>query len=187
MGKVTIGGYQVYGGLMYDTPGGEVPALLMDGPSIIISTKPVTGLGLPQDVIRVEVLSTGLTLHPGPTGLLGGLLAGLAQIAMNRGKGSHGSLRVVSREGPEYVLRGQPDQLEIFIATFKKVGVPLVQGHPTPPPKRPATVHPASGELERVEALERLSALKASGALTQDEFDIEKARVMGGTSRSEGL
>lgn len=52
---------------------------------------------------------------------------------------------------------------------------------PPPPPPPPAFPPPDVDEdpLERVQALERLAALRDSGALTEAEFDAEKARLLG--------
>jgi hypothetical protein len=37
----------------------------------------------------------------------------------------------------------------------------------------------SSGEAVRVELLERLQVLRSDGVLTQDEFEIEKRKVLG--------
>jgi hypothetical protein len=42
-----------------------------------------------------------------------------------------------------------------------------------------ATPPDASGDDDRIEELERLAKLKESGALTQEEFEREKARILG--------
>jgi len=39
---------------------------------------------------------------------------------------------------------------------------------------------PAAGDDDRLEQLERLAKLRDSGALTQQEFEAEKARLLGG-------
>ncbi|HXA33182.1 MAG TPA: SHOCT domain-containing protein [Acidimicrobiales bacterium] len=48
-----------------------------------------------------------------------------------------------------------------------------------PPPPPPAAAAPAtSGATDRVAQLKELAALHDSGALTQEEFDKEKARIL---------
>lgn len=48
-------------------------------------------------------------------------------------------------------------------------------GHPAWPADQPGAAD------DRVSAIERLVALKASGALTEAEFETEKARILGGS------
>ena len=48
---------------------------------------------------------------------------------------------------------------------------------PPPPPPPPTATLPASAD--RLQHLERLAGLRDSGALTDDEFEREKARVLG--------
>ena len=47
-----------------------------------------------------------------------------------------------------------------------------------PAPAAPATS--AAGGDDMISQLERLSALRASGALTEEEFEAQKARILGG-------
>jgi hypothetical protein len=49
---------------------------------------------------------------------------------------------------------------------------------PPPPNDWPAADVESDNGLARVEALERLAALHASGALTDEEFASEKARLL---------
>jgi len=44
----------------------------------------------------------------------------------------------------------------------------------------PAPAAPAGGGDDMISQLERLSALRASGALTEEEFEAQKARILGG-------
>jgi Short C-terminal domain len=48
---------------------------------------------------------------------------------------------------------------------------------PAPAPAPPAA--PAAGESDKVAQLTQLAALKDSGALTEAEFEAEKAKVLG--------
>ena len=51
---------------------------------------------------------------------------------------------------------------------------------PLPPPPPPPAPAPAAAATEsRAEQLEKLAALRDSGALTEEEFAAEKARVLG--------
>jgi membrane protease subunit (stomatin/prohibitin family) len=55
------------------------------------------------------------------------------------------------------------------------------QGAPaqaTPPPPPPAAAPATSGATDRIAQLKELAELRDSGALTQEEFDKEKARVL---------
>jgi hypothetical protein len=61
-----------------------------------------------------------------------------------------------------------PDVIATMIA-----GALAAPGAAAPPP-------PASSTQARIEALERLAALRDSGALTHAEFEQEKARLLGG-------
>jgi hypothetical protein len=49
---------------------------------------------------------------------------------------------------------------------------------PAPAPAPPAAA-PAAGESDKVAQLTQLAALKDSGALTEAEFEAEKAKVLG--------
>ncbi|HET9041426.1 MAG TPA: SHOCT domain-containing protein [Gemmatimonadales bacterium] len=53
---------------------------------------------------------------------------------------------------------------------------PQPQQYAAPPPPAPA----AAGGEDRVEQLKDLADLKAQGVLTDQEFEAEKARILGG-------
>jgi hypothetical protein len=83
------------------------------------------------------------------------------------------------RNDPTTFAVGMPDGASAEqIPVFREFGIP----HPldpstgaaaTPPPP------PAGGGSDRVADLERLAKLKADGVLTEEEFQAEKAKLMG--------
>lgn len=125
MARPTIGGAEVVAGFKVETPTGEVVALLIQGPILAIFTEPDRVImQLPDGISRATLISKGVTIHPGPTGLIGGLVAGLANLAMRDRPGAQGSVRIWPKVGGEWVLRGEPTQVEILMAAFKQYGVP---------------------------------------------------------------
>ncbi len=53
---------------------------------------------------------------------------------------------------------------------------PPAQASPPPPPAAPADA--TSAATDRITQLKQLAGLRDSGALTQEEFDKEKARIL---------
>jgi hypothetical protein len=53
---------------------------------------------------------------------------------------------------------------------------PQTQASPPPPPPAPAAA--TSAATDRITQLKQLAELRDSGALTQEEFDKEKARIL---------
>ncbi len=88
------------------------------------------------------------------------LLRGLARTAAIAGTATAVSNRVSRRQAGRWAAKdpnyGQPQYAE-------------------PPPQTPA---PAAGGEGRVEQLKDLAALKEQGALTEEEFAAEKARIL---------
>lgn len=58
--------------------------------------------------------------------------------------------------------------------------VPAQQAAPPPPvaPPAPPPAAPAAGAPDLIEQLERLGQLRASGVLTDAEFEAQKARIL---------
>jgi Short C-terminal domain len=87
-----------------------------------------------------------------------GLLRGMARTAVVAGTATAVSGRVSRRQAQRWGAQDAPQQ-----------------GYAEPPPPAPA----AGGE-DRVQQLKELAALKDQGALTEQEFASEKARILGG-------
>ena len=88
-----------------------------------------------------------------------GLLRGMARTAVVAGTATAVSNRVSRRQAERWSAQEQPAYYE------------------QPPTAAPAPA-PAAGE-SRVEQLKELAALKEQGALTEEEFAAEKARILG--------
>jgi Short C-terminal domain len=77
--------------------------------------------------------------------------------------------RQVIREFPDHVTTGSPAGVAQGIAARMREGRAAPAGGPPPPP---------AGD-PRVGEIERLAGLRDSGALTEEEFAAEKARILG--------
>jgi hypothetical protein len=53
------------------------------------------------------------------------------------------------------------------------------QAAPAPEPQYAPAPEPAAAAPDPIEQLTKLAALRDSGALTQEEFDAEKAKILG--------
>ncbi|MGX7732157.1 SHOCT domain-containing protein [Rhodococcus sp. 2H158] len=90
-----------------------------------------------------------------------GLLRGVARTAVVAGTATAVSNRVSRRQGQRWAAQEQaPDD-----------------GYAQYPPE-PAPAPAASGGTDRIAALKDLAELRAQGALTEAEFEAEKARVL---------
>jgi hypothetical protein len=102
--------------------------------------------------------STPLTRCPDRKELLmPGLLRGMARVAVVSGTATAVSNRVSRRQGERWATQDQASYQE-----------------QAPPPMAAA----ASGE-SRVDQLKALGELKAQGVLNDEEFEAEKARILG--------
>jgi hypothetical protein len=90
-----------------------------------------------------------------------GLLRGVARTAVVAGTATAVSGRVARRQNQRWAQQEAPP--------------PEPQQYAAPPPAAPA---PAPAE-DRVQQLKDLAALKEQGVLTDEEFAIEKARILG--------
>jgi hypothetical protein len=86
-----------------------------------------------------------------------GLLRGMARTAVVAGTATAVSNRVSRRQAERWSAQDAPQQ-----------------GYAEPPPQGA----PSAGE-DRIEKLKQLGELKAQGVLTEQEFDAEKARILG--------
>jgi hypothetical protein len=87
-----------------------------------------------------------------------GLLRGIARTAVVAGTATSVSNRVSRRQGQRWAAQEAPPQA------------------PAPAPA-PA---PAAASESRVDQLKDLADLKQQGVLTEQEFEAEKARILGG-------
>jgi hypothetical protein len=91
-----------------------------------------------------------------------GLLRGMARTAVVAGTATAVSNRVSRRQANRWAAQ-DAQQYE-----------PPPQQYEAPPPAAPA------GGEDRVEQLKELASLKDQGVLTEEEFEREKARILGG-------
>jgi hypothetical protein len=94
-----------------------------------------------------------------------GLLRGMARTAVVAGTATAVSGRVQRRQNARWAQQEAPPQ-----------EYPPQQQYAAPPPAAPA----APAAEDRVQQLKDLAALKEQGVLTDEEFAIEKARILGG-------
>jgi hypothetical protein len=88
-----------------------------------------------------------------------GLLRGMARVAVVSGTATAVSNRTSRRQAQRWAAQDQPQYAE----------------QQAPPP---AAAPAASGE-SRMDQLKSLGELKAQGVLTDEEFEAEKARILG--------
>ena len=87
-----------------------------------------------------------------------GLLRGMARVAVVSGTATAASNRVNRRQSQRWAAQEQ--------AAYPQEQAP------------PPAAAPAAGE-SRIEQLKSLGELKAQGVLTDEEFEAEKARILG--------
>jgi len=95
-----------------------------------------------------------------------GLLRGMARTAVVAGTATAVSNRVSRRQSERWAAQAQP-QYEY----------PPEQAYPQQAP--PPAAAPASSGESRIDQLKELGELKAQGILTDQEFEAEKARILG--------
>ncbi len=96
-----------------------------------------------------------------------GLIRGVARTAVVAGTATAVSNRVSRRQGRRWASQEQEQQpQEQYYEEPPQAAAP-----PPPPP-------PASDNTDRMTALKELGELKASGVLTEAEFEAEKARIL---------
>ena len=94
-----------------------------------------------------------------------GLIRGVARTAAIAGTATAVSNRVSRRQASRWAQQEQPQYAE-----------------QAPPPAAPAAAAapPVSGESAKLEQLKQLGDLKASGVLTDAEFEAQKAKILQG-------
>jgi Short C-terminal domain len=89
-----------------------------------------------------------------------GLLRGMARTAVVAGTATAVSNRVSRRQASRWSQQGQYDQ-------------PVYDEPPPPPP-------PAAPAADPIQQLKDLAALKQQGILTDEEFAVQKAKILNG-------
>jgi hypothetical protein len=87
-----------------------------------------------------------------------GLLRGVARVGIAAGTATAVSNRVSRRQAQRWAAQGAAADPQ--------------EGYAAPPPQ-------AAGGEDRVQKLKDLAALKEQGVLTDEEFAVEKARLLG--------
>ena len=96
-----------------------------------------------------------------------GLLRGVARTAVIAGTATAASGAVQRRQASKNVAAYQQAEQQVY-----------AQEAPPQQMAAPAAA-PASGTDDKLAQLERLGQLKAQGILTQEEFDAQKAQILG--------
>jgi Short C-terminal domain len=91
-----------------------------------------------------------------------GLLRGMARTAVVAGTATAVSNRVSRRQGERWAAQDQQQYYE-----------------QAPPPAAAPAAAPAPAGESRMDQLRSLGELKAQGVLTEEEFQAEKARILG--------
>jgi hypothetical protein len=91
-----------------------------------------------------------------------GLIGGIARTAVVAGTATAVSNRVSRRQAGRWAEQDQPQQQGYY-------------EQPAPPPPAPA---PAATQTDMLGQLQKLGELKAAGVLTEEEFAIQKARIL---------
>ena len=102
-----------------------------------------------------------------------GLIGGMARTAVVAGTATAVSNRVSRRQAGRWA---EQDAQQAY-AQQQAYAPPPQQAYAPPPQQSYAP--PPDLDDDRLEQLERLAQLKASGVLTEQEFQAEKARVLG--------
>ena len=100
-----------------------------------------------------------------------GLMRGMARTAAVVGTASATRNAVNHRQAEKYAAQAAPPQQ----AAPEQAAPPPQQYAPPPPPAAPVAAPPE----DPITQLERLGALKAQGLLTDEEFNAQKAKILG--------
>jgi hypothetical protein len=103
-----------------------------------------------------------------------GLLGSIARTAVVAGTASAVSGRVQRNQAERFAQR----DAQIY-ADREAAYNQAASNQAPPPPASPPPPAPAAGD-DMITKLERLGDLKASGVLTQEEFDAQKAKILAG-------
>ena len=103
-----------------------------------------------------------------------GLMRGMARTAAIVGTASATRNAVDHRQAQKYAAQAAPPQQAA--PPPQEYAPPPQQYAPPPPP--PAAPAPAAPE-DPITQIERLGALKAQGLITEEEFNAQKAKILG--------
>ena len=107
-----------------------------------------------------------------------GLLRGIARTAVVAGTATAVSNRVSRRQAGRWAAKDQQadDERQAQYVEQHPQYAPAPPQYVAPPPQ----VDPAQATTDRLSQLQQLGELKATGVLTQAEFDAQKARILAG-------
>ena len=103
-----------------------------------------------------------------------GLIGGMARTAVVAGTATAVSNRVSRRQGNRWAAKEQQAEQS---QSYQQPPPPPAPAPPAPAP--PAAAAPLS-QAETLDQLKQLGELKAAGVLTEEEFAMQKARIMAG-------
>ena len=110
-----------------------------------------------------------------------GLLRGMARTAVVAGTASAVSGRVQRRQASKFAEKDAQTaakQQEAYDAQMGQREEAAYQEPTAPPPPPPAAAGGISNEA--IQQLKELAALKEQGILTEQEFGVQKAKILGG-------
>ena len=102
-----------------------------------------------------------------------GLIRGVARTAVIAGTATAVSGRVQRRQAEKYTQRDAQIAAD-RTAAYQQDVAPQQQYAPPPPPPAPAA--PAGGDM--IEQLKQLGELHTAGVLTDEEFAVQKAKLL---------
>jgi hemolysin activation/secretion protein len=106
-----------------------------------------------------------------------GLIRGVARTAVIAGTATTVSNRVSRRQAGRWAAQDQQQQQQQY--EQQQYAQPQYAQPPPAPPEPPAAPAPASGGMsDTLEQLKQLGELKASGVLTDEEFQQAKAKLL---------
>jgi hypothetical protein len=106
-----------------------------------------------------------------------GLIRGVARTAVIAGTATTVSNRVSRRQAGRWAAQ---DQQQYEHEAYEQQQYAQQQVPQQPPPPQPAPPPPAADDMtDKLAQLQQLGELKAAGVLTDEEFDQQKARILG--------
>lgn len=90
-----------------------------------------------------------------------------------------GEISVYASGNKAEITNIAPKELVRPFAEFIRARLTSISQHASQPPNVQALANPTSGGVDVVSILERLGDLRAKGILTEDEFQVEKRKILG--------